>query len=305
MAAKEFRTITLLALILAVFTGPARATVPQGRDGQAMTSGPAPYEERSPGEEIVHASLASFCADLAETKEFREAGLGYVHSAEFARSVFAVANGTSKHSPREIPAGWRAAAYGWWTHVATDAMAGIRLTLEEGDSPLAGTGRMSGGASLRPRIQTTIGRQIDYDRESLTADSCDPTLLYYASLDYRDRIGPGTLAPVDPGRVRLAADSLDRKIRSKYAEANRLAAIADRIQRRISDSERMGASFCQPRELARVKAEYAEAVEIATDTDRSLEEAEAALARAEESSADLFTQRQFASSRGIPCLHTN
>ncbi|GAB4372101.1 MAG: hypothetical protein Kow00128_20580 [Deltaproteobacteria bacterium] len=285
MTAKDFRTIAVFAWILAALTGTAWAGDP------------------SPGEEIVHASLASFCPDLAETAEFREAGLGYVHSVEFARSVFAVANGTSKHSPREIPPEWRAAAYGWWTHVAADAGAGIRFTLEGGDASVEGPRGVSDTARLRPRIRTTIGRSIDYDRESLTAESCDPALLRYASLDYRDRIGARNLPVVGPGRVRPAAESLDRKIRSKYAEANRLAAQADRIRRRIADSERLGAAFCQPQELARVKADYETAVEIAVDIDRTLAEAEAALARAEESSAELLARRQFASSRGIPCLH--
>jgi len=256
-------------------------------------------------DEIVHASLASLCPDLAGTKVFRDAGLGYVHSVEFARSVFAVANGTSKYSPREIPPDWKAAAYGWWTHAATDAKAGIRFSVGEEGPPLPGGDGAPGASGIRPRIQTTIGRRIDYDRESLEAESCDPMLLFHASLDYRDRTGQPELPLAPPYRVRLASEALDQTIRAKYAAANRLAAKADSIRRRIADSERMGAAFCQPQELARVKAEYEKAVEIATDIDRTLEEAEGALARAEESSAELFAQRQFASSRGIPCLHAN
>jgi len=256
-------------------------------------------------DEIVHASLASFCPDLSETSIFREAGLGYVHSAEFARSVFAVANGTSKYSPREVPPDWKAAAYGWWTHAATGAKAAIRVPVEGIDSRGFGVHGTIDGTSNRPRIQTTIGRQIDYDRESLEAESCDPMLVFHASLDYRDRTGRKDLPLAYPYKVRLASEALDRTISAKLAAANRLAARADGIHGRIADSERMGATLCQPQELARVKADYEKAVEVATDLERTLEEAEAAMARAEESSAELFAQRQFASSRGIPCLHAN
>lgn len=258
--------------------------------------------ESSPGEEIVHSSLASLCPDIADTQPFREAGLGYVHSVEFARSVFAVASGTSRYSPREIPVNWRAAAYGWWTHVATAAKAGIRYIPVETES-LTGTLRRAGTTTtIRPRIQTTIGRQINWEKESLGKDSCDPQLLFRASLDYREKSGQDDLPLAFPYRVRTAADTLGRTISAKYEAASRLAARADSIHRRITDAERMGAAICQPNELARVRAEWEEAVNVATDIQRTLEDAEVAFARAEESSAELLAQRQYASSLGIPCF---
>jgi len=297
--------LTAASLILMSMVTLDPSALGQDRDTRNDQSLSMTGMESSPGEEIVHSTLASLCPDIADTQPFREAGLGYVHSAEFARSVFAVANGTSKYSPREIPGNWRAAAYGWWTHVATEAKAGIRYIPVDTES-LAGTIRRAGTTrTIRPRIQTTIGRQIDWEKESLGENSCDPLLLFHASLDYREKTGQEGLPLVYPYRVRLASEELGTTISAKYAAATRLAARADSIYRRIQDAELMGAAICQPKELARVRTEWEKAVNVATDIQRSLEEAEVAFARAEESSADLLAQRQYASSRGIPCLHAN
>jgi len=304
MKSNRLAGLLLLPFFLATLSVTARAKL-SGMEGADIRTVPASRTESSPGEEIVHSSLASLCPDIAETKVFREAGLGYVHSVEFARSVFAVANGTSKYSPREIPPNWKAAAYGWWTHVATGAKASIRYLSGKSNAMVSRTRGAAAATSIRPRIQTTIGRQVDYDRESLGEHSCDPSLLFHASLDYRDKTGQDGIALAYPYRVRMASKALDSMISAKYAAANRLASQADRIWSRIADAERMGAAVCQAKELSLVKAEFEQAIEVATDIDRTLEEAEAALARAEESSAELFAQRQYASSRGIPCLHAN
>lgn len=304
MKSSRLSGLLLASCMLGILIVASRASA-SGTGDAEVRAVPAVPAETSRGEDIVHASLASLCPDIADTKPFREAGLAYVHTVEFARSVFSVANGTSKYSPRTIPAGWKSAAYGWWTHVATGAKAGIRYLPVEAGSESATLRTAGAPAAVRPSIQTTIGRPIDWEKESLADTSCDPSLLFRASLDYRETTGREGLPLAYPYRVRLAADTLGRSISAKYEAANRLAAWSDAIHRRIEDAERMGAAICQPKELARVRAEWEEAVHAATAIERTLEEAEAAFARAEESSTELFAQRQYASSRGIPCIQAN
>jgi len=114
-----FRMFLILALFS--FTGTALAgnyvSVPESSGKNVPRS-----------ETLSNSSDTVLCPDIAIMPTFRSGDLGYVHSVEFAESVYAVASGTSKYSPEALPPEWMATASGWWRHVKVKESATIQIS---------------------------------------------------------------------------------------------------------------------------------------------------------------------------------
>jgi hypothetical protein len=293
-----FRMFLILALFL--FTGSALA----GYDEPMLESSGNNVPRNgmlSNGVDTVHFLRSCLCPDIAITPPFRSAGLDYVHSVEFAESVYAVASGTSRYSPEVLPAEWMATAYSWWTHVAVKEIATIKIF--SATETLRSTGKAGPTiAGLHEiRLMSPTGRGIDLEQAGLTGESCHPSLLFRASLEYRWRTGNPDAKLLYPHKVRMATRSLEDSIRAKMQVAKRFAERADRITDMISMAEQKGAATCQPRELALAKSELARARHLVTDIHHDIQETESSFAKAEVSAGSILSMQRFASSRGFMC----
>ncbi|OYV97084.1 MAG: hypothetical protein B7Z62_06920 [Deltaproteobacteria bacterium 37-65-8] len=172
----------------------------------------------------------SLCPAIAETAQVRNKGIDYMRTREFAEAVSAVANGTSGFAPTKVPAEWRGAANLWEEAV------------------------ISGPGMHRVVLLSPSGAPIDPTRVGLEERSCNPDLLFRASLEYRFRQGQTDAPLLYPHLVRKAASGIERRIMAKMDSAARSANRVDEIADRILEAEKAGAGECQPRELARAKA---------------------------------------------------
>jgi hypothetical protein len=235
--------------------------------------------DRSPAQAVPAREI---CPDIASTPKFRAFGLGYLHTLEFSDSIDAVANGTSKHSPSRIPAGWKDAAREWRIHIATGGASGVLVN---------------------PAVTEEVFRE-DSGRDGtlLGENDCASSLIYRASLDYRARHGSPNLNLAYPYAVRAAVPQLNEMVVVKREAADRLAHRASETAYRVAMAEMLGAAQCQPDDLARVKFGLWEAIRAATDIHYGVAETEEIFARMERASEALLTQRRYAISRGVPCL---
>jgi len=288
---RKYGFCTFLVLALFVFTGTALAgsytTAPE-RSGR--------YVPR--GETLANGADTVLCPDIALMPTFRSGDLGYVHSAEFADAVYAVASGTSKYSPEVLPAEWMGTASAWWRHVKVKETATIRI------SPPMETSRSTGGAGATTsgrhevRLLSPAGQEIDLEQALLTGESCSPSLLFRASLEYRSRTGSHDAKLVYPYKVRKAAENLGDAIRVKLEMAKRFAERADKITDMIARAEEFGAATCQQKELALAKYELSRARQLVADIHIDTEETEASFAKAEVSVGSILHKYQYASIQG-------
>ena len=147
---------------------------------------------------------ANACPDIANTQLFKSLGLGYVHSLEFAKCVYEVAN-----APRYSfwHPDWLATAYAWGAHIAADSVIHYFLTEEEPCHQL---------------IEISIDTVIYYDPLTpemlkvlnVSPDCCDPWLIYLASRCYRNKYPGVPLAY--PWWVQMALGSLRTTIQVEY-----------------------------------------------------------------------------------------
>jgi hypothetical protein len=293
-----FRIFLILALFL--FTGPALAEydkpTPESSSTNVQRSGTL-----SNGVDTVLFLRSCLCPDIAITPSFRSGGLGYVHSVEFAESVYAVASGTSRYSPEVLPPEWMATAYSWWTHVAAKEIASISISSQT--ETLRPT-KEADPANARPHdilLMSSTGQGIDMEKTGLTGESCHPLLLFRASLEYRWRTGNPDVNLVYPHKVRIATHTLGDSIRTKLQMAKRFAERADKITNMITTAEQMGAATCQPKELDLAKSELSRARRLFTDIHHDIRETEASFVKAEVSAGSILSMQRFASSRGFVC----
>lgn len=140
------------------------------------------------------------CPDIASTHLFESEELEYVHSAEFAEAVFAVATGKSRFSPREIPREWLSTAFAWGTHVSASKSMPFRS--------------FDGSAPSTPSLPEN-------------RKACSPFLLFRASLEFRSTTGHEEVKLVYPHKVRAAAEDLSKALRKMTAIAGTQIRTAD------------------------------------------------------------------------------
>ena len=235
--------------------------------------------------------MFSFCPVIADAEQVRTRGIGYIRTREFAEAVNAVANGTSGYGPRNTPEEWKGAANLWGSSVASSGKPKIVV--------------MPGEAAPGKRqvvLLSPSGTPIDPARIGLEERSCNSELLFRASLEYRARRGQGNTPLLYPHLVRDAAAGIGKIVTAKLELAGRSAARLEDAAKRISQAERMGAGECQPRELARAKADLAVASRGITELDFDPSMTETVLVRAETLSGNLLSERRYAASKGIRCL---
>ncbi len=280
--------ITLgLVLMLSVPIGAAPAS---GGIGHAGPGDAVSFSSTKIGPTTRPAGF-SLCPAIAETAQVRNKGIDYMRTREFAEAVSAVANGTSGFAPTKVPAEWRGAANLWEEAVISSGKP--RIAVMPGEA---------GPGMHRVVLLSPSGAPIDPTRVGLEERSCNPDLLFRASLEYRFRQGQTDAPLLYPHLVRKAASGIERRIMAKMDSAARSANRVDEIADRILEAEKAGAGECQPRELARAKAELAAARVEITDPDFDPGVTEAVLARADPLSANLLASRRFAASHGIRCV---
>lgn len=226
----------------------------------------------------------NLCPSIAETAQVKGRAIDYVRTREFAEAVSAVANGTSRFAPTTLPGEWKVAAADWKTSVAATGKPRIAV-VSEADAQRA--------VLVSP---TGVPMGFGMDR------SCDPQLLFRASIEYRTRVGQEDLPLLYPHVVRQAASGIGETVTAKLDVAARNAKRLEDTALRIRQAERMGAGECQPQELARAKAELAVARDGIAEIDFNPGVTEMVLARADALSGNLLTARRYAASRGIRCV---
>jgi len=279
--------ITLgLVVVLAV---PVGGVLASGGSGYAGPGDAVSFSSTEIGPAIRPAEF-SLCPSIAETAQVRDKEIDYVRTREFAEAVSAVANGTSRFAPTTIPAEWKVAAADWKTSVAAGGKPRIAV-VSEGSGPGGHRAVLVSPAGI-PMGPIGLGM----DR------SCDPQLLFRASIEYRARIGQEDLPLLYPHVVRQAASGIGKTVTAKLDMAERNAKRLEDTALRILQAEQMGAGECQPQELARAKAELAVARNGITEFDFAPGVTEAVLARADDLSGNLLTARRYAASHGIRCV---
>lgn len=239
----------------------------------------------------VRSSGFGLCPGIADTSQVLDKGIDYLRTPEFAEAMAAVANGTSPNAPAKLPPEWRSAAENWRKNVAEGGKPRISIASLEGDPQ-----------DLHAVLLSPAGVPVDPERVGLDERSCDSNLLFRASIEYRARTGREDAPLLYPHVVRQAVSGIGKTVAAKLDAASRNAKRITDISVRIREAERMGAAECQPRELARTKAEFAVAVQGITEIDFDPAAAELVLSRAENVSASLLAERRYASVRGIPCV---
>lgn len=232
-----------------------------------------------------------FCPSIAETMQVRNNGIDYVRTREFAEAVSAVANGTSEFAPMRVPEEWKGAAKFWRETFTVNGKP--RIAVAPGEAGPGGT---------RVVLLSPNGSPIDPKRLGLEARTCNPELLFRASMEYRLRKGQEDAPLLYPHLVRNAASGIEKYYVAKMDTAVRIAKRADDVAGRIVRAEKAGAAKCLPQELARAKAELTMARAVITNVDFDPGPTEAVLAKAESLSEALKSPGSYAALHGIRCI---
>jgi len=262
-----------LVLITFAGTGTPLGKFPPPADGTVTGEFPKAVFSAAPP------LLPHVTPDIAFTTPFRSAGLGYVHSVAFAEAMREVAAGTSRYSPRTIPASWPAIAREWTIHM-TDFPCGKALR------PSAGIPADPGGSAPRIAIRTLFPRR-DFFREGTDRVG---SFLFLSSLEYRARQGNGRTRLITPSLVRMGVGEILASVEKRREETRGLEDRLSEIASRIVSAEELGAPERCPRELALVRAELRYARHASTDGSFDLWDAEISIQRAERAAEHLLVR---------------
>lgn len=282
------KTGITLGIVLALAV-PAGGALASGGSGSASRGDAASFSSTGSGSAIQPAML-SLCPTIAETAQVRNKGIDYIRTREFAEAVSAVASGTSRFAPTRVPAEWKGAANLWGSSVASNGMP--RIAVMPGEA---------GSGVHRVVLLSPSGALIDPTQIGLEERSCNSVLLFRASLEYRFRQGQEDAPLLYPHLVRKATSGIEKRILAKMDAAARSVKRADDIAARIVQAEKAGVGECQPKELARAKAELAVALDGISDLATDAGMTETVLARAEHASSVLSTRGRFASVNAAYC----
>lgn len=147
---------------------------------------------------------ANSCPDIGNTQLFKSLGLDYVHTAEFAKYVYQVAINYSVWYPE-----WLSMAYGYASHMISDAIFHPHITPEEPTHQLI---ELSIDTIYFNNKFPLRGNWRDYN---VGPDFCEPWLIYLASRRYK-RHYDSTVSLAYPWRVQMALGSLRTTIEAEY-----------------------------------------------------------------------------------------
>lgn len=157
---------------------------------------------------------ANACPDLAWTQTFKTAGLGYVHTPDFAEALYDVAQSYPWKSWKPK---WGTIARAYGAHIAADGL--VHSTL------LANVGEL-----IHSLVEVSIDTLIFYNGTPLVPstpplvweninvgyDACDPYLFILASRRYRERTGQ-VVPTIQWGNMLVAVPELATSIAAEYA----------------------------------------------------------------------------------------
>jgi len=264
--------VMILSLALWVALSAAGTAADRPSTSADGTGGPGPASPPASDPGVFRSIRGGLCPDIAYTDLFRKKGFIYLHTAEFADAVSAVANGTSSFSPPEIPAHWPAAASAWRLHF------------------LAHEWAMRQGEPVAPLYDLRPG----WENFQEAGETCSPFLLFLASREYRSRPGHGNANVVYPYLVPAAVEDLGERIRPF---AYRVAEISSRIAK----AEELDAGNCAPGKLSLAKAALEEGRTLAWTSHYDAGKTDPPLTRSAITADDLLTERRYAQRHGIIC----
>jgi len=154
---------------------------------------------------------ANACPDLAWTQTFKTAGLGYVHTPEFAEALYDVALRFWWKS------NWRTIAHAFGAHIAADGLVHSTLLANVGE-PIHSLVEVSvdtliyyNGTPINPSTPPLVWENIN-----VGYDACDPYLFILASRRYRERTGQA-VPTIQWGNMLVAVPGLASSIAVEYA----------------------------------------------------------------------------------------
>ena len=153
---------------------------------------------------------ASACTDLAWTQTFKTAGLGYVHTPEFAEALYDVALRFWWKS------NWRTIAHAYGAHIAADGVVHSTFLAIVGElihslvEVSVDTLIFYNGTPIVPSTPPFVWENIN-----VGDDACDPLLFILASRRYRERTGHA-VPTIQLGHMLVAVPGLASSIAVEY-----------------------------------------------------------------------------------------
>ncbi len=154
---------------------------------------------------------ANACPDLAWTPTFKNAGLTYIHTPEFAEALYDV------WESHPWKSNWRAIAHGYGSHIAADAYVDTNFLADVSESTHSlvevsvDTIIFYDGTPIVPPT-----KPLDWEKINVGYDACDPWLFVLASTRYRQRTGQ-PVPTIQWGQMLLAVPELAASISAEYA----------------------------------------------------------------------------------------
>lgn len=157
---------------------------------------------------------ANACPDLAWTQTFKTAGLGYVHTPEFAEALYDVAQ---SYPWKSWKPNWRTIARAYGAHIAADGWVHSTFLANVGE-PIHSLVEISvdtliyyNGTPINPSTPPLVWENIN-----VGYDACDPYLFILASRRYRERTGQA-VPTIQWGHMLVAVPGLASSIAAEYA----------------------------------------------------------------------------------------
>jgi hypothetical protein len=157
---------------------------------------------------------ANACPDLAWTQTFKTAGLGYVHTPDFAEALYDVALSFPWKSWKP---NWRTIARGYGAYIAADGWV-------HSDALLANVGELI-HSLVEVSVDTIIffngtpiipSSALVWENFNVGYDVCDPYLFILASKRYREKTGQA-VPTIQWGNMLVAVPELASAIAAEYA----------------------------------------------------------------------------------------
>jgi len=156
---------------------------------------------------------ANACPDLAWTQTFKTAGLGYVHTPDFAEALYDVALSSPWKSWKP---NWRTIARAYGAHIAADGWVHFHLLLNVVE-PIHSLVEISidtisyfNGTPIVPSTPPLVWENIN-----VGYDACDPYLFILASRRYREITGQA-VPTIQWGHMLVAVPGLASSIAAEY-----------------------------------------------------------------------------------------
>lgn len=157
---------------------------------------------------------ANACPDLAWTQTFKTAGLGYIHTPDFAEALYDVALSFPWKSWKP---NWRTIARGYGAHTAADGWVHFHLLLNVVE-PIHSLVEISIDTIIffngTPFIPSTA--PLVWENINVGYDACDPYLFILASRRYREKTGQD-VPTIQWGNMLVAVPELASAIAAEYA----------------------------------------------------------------------------------------